>query len=196
MAHGVVHTSATQEHHEHGNGIKNSNKNTGKNVNNSKNKKNSGGDDNTGKDDKGHNEVSFTQQVSPLSSAPNHQHIIIWRLDFDVDGVPNSVYEANPVRVEKSKTNPCGTAFGFTEELLAHETSRRFAVDRHWSVQSTKLNPVTNHPTAYSIELGRTNKLWPSSESPTAQRYSFLNCPIHFTKYHANELYGGEYPIF
>ena len=56
--------------------------------------------------------------VAPELNAINHQHFFAMRLDFDLDGVNNSVYEVNTEAEPMGETNPYGNAFYAKSTLL------------------------------------------------------------------------------
>ncbi len=63
--------------------------------------------------------------VAPQVYAPNHQHFFNMRLDFDIDGVNNSVYEIDVVPDEIDENNPYENAFYAKATLLDTELNAR-----------------------------------------------------------------------
>ena len=49
--------------------------------------------------------------IAPGLAAPHHQHLFSARLDVDVDGAANSVYEVEAEPVAAGPENPWGNAF-------------------------------------------------------------------------------------
>ena len=59
--------------------------------------------------------------IAPQLYAPNHQHFFNVRLDMDLDGTANSVYQVDVVPGERSDQNPFGNAFLARATLLEPE---------------------------------------------------------------------------
>ena len=75
----------------------------------------------------------FGRLVPPGLSATNHQHIFCVRLDFDLDGGPNSVAELNSESLPVGPDNPPRQRLGFGEPDIRHRTpgsTRRKPLDR------------------------------------------------------------------
>ena len=53
----------------------------------------------------------FANVVAPGVAAPHHQHLFNVRLDFDVDGPENEVYEVEAETMPTGRDNPWGNAF-------------------------------------------------------------------------------------
>src|SRR5690606_40404095 len=73
--------------------------------------------------------------------APIHQHVFNVRLDFDVDGTANSVYEIDTGTDPAGPDNPLGNAFRTTATPLTSElrAQQRVSLDpaRYWEVRSS-----------------------------------------------------------
>ncbi|MEB3103925.1 primary-amine oxidase [Paenibacillaceae bacterium T2] len=67
------------------------------------------------------NPPKYGAMIGPNLYAPNHQHFFNMRLDLQIDGVNNSVYEVNTVAPPKDDNNPYGNAFYAESTLLATE---------------------------------------------------------------------------
>src|SRR5205807_8672675 len=59
----------------------------------------------------GDGELGNAAMVAPQLAAPYHQHLFNVRLDFDVDGTANTVYEVDSVAAPDGPDNPLGNAF-------------------------------------------------------------------------------------
>lgn len=72
--------------------------------------------------------------------APNHQHIFNFRLDLDVDGQDNSLYEVHTETAQPGPENPLGNGFYTKQTLLSRESEAQQSIDpqsgRHWLVVS------------------------------------------------------------
>ncbi len=66
-------------------------------------------------------EPEYAGIVAPGVAAPNHQHMFSARLDFDVDGTRNEVYEVEAERVPTGAENPWGNAFRARKTRLDSE---------------------------------------------------------------------------
>ena len=63
----------------------------------------------------------YAPLIAPGLAAPHHQHLFSVRLDFDVDGTANSVYEVDAVAAPPGPDNPWRNAFQPEATLLATE---------------------------------------------------------------------------
>src|SRR5439155_22614066 len=96
--------------------------------------------------------------VAPGIGAPHHQHLFCFRLDFDVDGIENSVYETELEGMPVSPDNPYGNALVSTMRLLGTESQAQRLVDpargRQWRVVNpSRLNAV-GQPVGYRLVPG------------------------------------------
>ena len=79
----------------------------------------------------------------------NHQHIFNVRLDLDVDGMDNSVYEIDSDVLPMDETNPWGNAFASRSTLLETEAAAQRLIDpfkaRCWKiVNPSRATPSTS----------------------------------------------------
>src|SRR5207237_3698622 len=63
--------------------------------------------------------------IAPQLYAPNHQHFFNVRLDFDLDGMPNTVYQMDIVADEPGEANPYSNAFQAKATALKSEKQAR-----------------------------------------------------------------------
>jgi primary-amine oxidase len=135
----------------------------------------------------------YGQTVAPKIAAPNHQHFINFRIDFDVDGTDNRVAEVNVV----SAPSTSGNAFTAQETPLATEQFRDAApaTSRSWVVESaSKLNAL-GEPTAYALEPGDDGIPRQRPDFPALQRAPFAQHPFWVTLAKDAEQYAaGDYP--
>jgi primary-amine oxidase len=128
--------------------------------------------------------------------APIHQHIFNVRLDFDLDGGPNAVYE---VDTEIPADNPTGSAFYTVDRLLQTERDAARLADpsryRFWKVVNrARLNAV-EEAVAYRIIPTDAITLAAAPDSHVAQRAGFATRNLWVTPFSAEERYpAGEYP--
>ncbi len=127
-------------------------------------------------------------------AAPNHQHFLNFRLDFDVDGVKNRAVEENIAHVDHTHFD---NMFDVTKTVLATEGFRNFNImsNRSWLIESATSTNAIGESTAYAIEgTGYTPPLSKANYAPL-QRALFANHQLWVTRYREGELYAsGEYP--
>ena len=141
-------------------------------------------------DDAAHEHTSHT--VGPNLVAPHHQHFFNFRLDFDVDGPANSIYESNSRAVEDDK-NPYGNVFLMEATRLASEKAAQrdisLAAQRKWKV----VNPASN--TAYLLAPGDNSLPYVRASAPARKRAAFLNHHFWATRFREAEMHAsGYYP--
>ena len=148
-------------------------------------------------------ELEETEQFGTLVGenvfAPNHQHFFNFRLDFDVDGVANSVMEGNVKGLPVSETNPFGNAFYEEETLLTTEKAAMRDMDfqqhREWTVINATEENSLGGEIGYSLEPEGNAVPYGTLESDVRQRAGFVNHHLWVTQYDDSELYGaGDYP--
>jgi primary-amine oxidase len=145
-------------------------------------------------------EPEFANLVAPGVAAPHHQHLFSARLDLDVDGTENTVYEVNAERVPTGPDNPWGNAFRqaatrFDSELAAQRDTNA-ATSRVWKVvHSTRTNRL-GQPVGYKlVPTMSTPTMLASPESSVGQRAGFARHNLWVTPYRRDERRAaGEYP--
>ena len=111
--------------------------------------------------------------IAPGLAAPFHQHLFNVRLDMEVDGPDNEVYEVDavPTGSPGSAENPWGNAFGTNVTLLQSELAAQRDVDasrsRSWRIANRSRQNAVGAPTAYKLLPGATPTLL---ADPTFQR--------------------------
>ncbi len=147
----------------------------------------------------GQERPQFAPLIAPNLASPIHQHLFCFRLDFDLDGTANSVYEVNVEPAPTGADNADGTAFQATARLLATESEGMRKVDaarsRSWKV----VNPVrTNRlgmPVAYRLLPGPTPALLADPGSQVAQRAGFARHNLWVTPFDESQLCAaGDHP--
>jgi primary-amine oxidase len=132
--------------------------------------------------------------------APHHQHFFNLRLDFDVDGTPNSIKEFNLSTDRRGRANPYGNGFSLTETVFAREREAvrdlNPASHRMWAVFNPGSVSSLGHPAAYVIEPGMNTVPFLAKDSPAVQRAGFTDHHFFATRYRATELHAaGDYPV-
>ena len=86
----------------------------------------------------GESRPEYAPLVAPNLASPIHQHLFCFRLDTEIDGETNSVYEVDTVPAPVGADNPHGTAFRAEARLLATEADAKRKVDpgrsRYWKI--------------------------------------------------------------
>ncbi len=141
----------------------------------------------------------FASMVAPQLAAPYHQHLFNVRLDMDVDGTTNSIYEMEARPLPLGVDNPWSNAFESCATLLRTETEAQRVADpacsRHWKVVSSTAKNRLGRPTAYKLLPGPTPTLLASAHSSVGRRAAFATKNLWVTPYDPGERRAaGEYP--
>ncbi len=141
----------------------------------------------------------FASMVAPQLAAPFHQHLFNVRLDADVDGPANSVYEVDTHPVPPGPDNPWSNAFAPVATLLETESRARRVVDpaasRHWKIVNPRSHNRLGLPVAYKLVPGSTPTLLAHPDSSVAKRAGFATRNLWVTPYDRGERRAaGDYP--
>ncbi len=142
----------------------------------------------------------FGNEVAPGVYAPFHQHMFCARLDLDVDGENNSVYEVEAERVPPGPGNPWGNAFRAKKTLLETEKAAQRevnpAVSRSWRVVSETARNGMGQPTSYKlVPTMSTPTLLAHETSSVGRRAEFAQHNLWVTPYAPAETRAaGDYP--
>jgi primary-amine oxidase len=139
------------------------------------------------------------RMVAPGLAAPLHQHLFNVRLDVEVDGADNVVFEVDAVPAPPGKGNPVGSAFGTAATLLDTELAARRDVDptrsRTWRIANRGRRNGVGQPTAYKLVPGATPTLLAGPESSIGRRAAFAAHNLWVTPFHPDERRAaGDYP--
>ena len=106
---------------------------------------------------------AFANVIAEGIAAPHHQHMFNARLDFDVDGETNEIYEVDAERMPPGPDNPWLNAFRPKSTRLESESAAKREVDasvsRSWRITNPTARNGLGQPTAY--------KLVPTMSTPT-----------------------------
>src|SRR4051794_10459517 len=133
-------------------------------------------------------------------AAPHHQHLFCARLDLDVDGTENSVYEVNAVPVPPGPDNPWANAFrADTARLdteLAAQRDMDAATSRSWRVVNDGVTNRLGQPVGYKlIPTMSTPTMLAAPESSVGKRAGFARHNLWVTPYAPDERRAaGEFP--
>jgi primary-amine oxidase len=131
--------------------------------------------------------------------AMHHQHFFNVRLDFDLDGEKNSVYEVHSEPTPPGPENPYGNAFHVEKRLLEREGEAQGEVDqlaaKSWLVVNPEVRNATGKPVAYRLLPGHNVRSFAQPGSSRAKRAGFIGKHVWVTQYDPDELYAaGDYP--
>ncbi|WP_071289586.1 primary-amine oxidase [Mycolicibacterium llatzerense] len=122
--------------------------------------------------------------------APIHQHIFNVRLDFELDGPQNAVYEVDTVVPQDNPTQSCF----YTVDRLLHseqEAVRRADAGKHrfWKVVNHDSRNIVDEPVAYRLQPTDAITLCATPESWVAKRAGFATNNFWVTAYDESERY-------
>jgi primary-amine oxidase len=152
-------------------------------------------------------EPQFANVVAPGVAAPHHQHLFNVRLDFDVDGPDNEIYEVEAETMPYGPDNPWGNAFRpHTTRLGSEVRAQRnvnAATSRCWKVVNPHVLNGLGQPVAYKlIPTMSTPTLLAHPDSSVGKRAGFAQHNLWATAYapeerraagdHPNQHAGGD----
>lgn len=142
----------------------------------------------------------FANVVAPGVAAPHHQHMFNVRLDFDVDGTDNEVYEVEAETMPWGDDNPWGNAFRPNATRLESEADARRTVNpatsRCWKVVNPHVRNGLGQPVAYKlVPTMSTPTLLAQPDSSVGKRAGFAQHNLWATPYAPDERRAaGEHP--
>jgi primary-amine oxidase len=143
---------------------------------------------------------AFANVIADGVAAPHHQHLFNARLDFDVDGAENEVYEVEAERMPAGPDNPWLNAFRQKATRFETETDARRDIDaahsRTWRIANPNARNALGQPTAYKlVPTMSTPTLMAHPDSPIGRRAGFARHNLWVTPYEPEERRAaGEYP--
>jgi primary-amine oxidase len=142
----------------------------------------------------------FANVIAPGIAAPHHQHLFSARLDLDVDGPANSVYEVESEVMPPGPDNPWGNAFRPRVTPLTHELAAQretnSATSRTWRVVNPSSHNALGQPVGYKLApTTSTPTMLASPESSVGRRAGFARHNLWVTPYSRDERRAaGEFP--
>jgi primary-amine oxidase len=128
--------------------------------------------------------------------APNHQHFLNFRFDFDVDGIDNVATTKDIVHVPAAAGGG-DNVFEATETAIASEgaVSADPTRTRSWEIRSAVATNSLGEPTAYAVELPYLAFPLSEPDYPPLLRAQFAAQQFWVTRYQDGELYAaGDHP--
>ena len=140
----------------------------------------------------GEERPAFAPLIAPNLASPIHQHLFCFRLDFDLDGTANSVYEIDTEPAPLGDDNPEGTAFRANARLLGTEGAAKRSVDagraRTWKVVNPNRRNRLGVPVGYKLLPGPTPTLMAAADSQVAARAGFARHNLWVTRFDDEQL--------
>ena len=142
----------------------------------------------------------FANMIAPGLAAPHHQHLFSARLDFDLDGTANSVYEVEAEIIPPGPDNPWKNAFRPKATRLdteqAAQRDMNAATSRTWRIVNEHSRNRLGNPVAYKlIPTMSTPTMLADPDSSVGRRAGFARHNLWVTPYAPDERRAsGEYP--
>jgi primary-amine oxidase len=137
--------------------------------------------------------------VAPQLYAPVHQHFFNVRLDMDIDGAANSVYQVDVVPDEPGPKNPFANAFSAQGTLLRTEKQARSHMNlqtaRTWKIVNENVKNALGEPVGYKFFPGDNCFPFAATDAWWRKRAGFVNYHVWVTPFREDERHaGGDYP--
>ena len=137
--------------------------------------------------------------IAPQLYAPAHQHFFNMRLDFDLDGVRNSIQRVDVVPEEEGPGNPQHNGFYAQATPLKSEKEARghlnFDTARTWRITNPAVKNAVGQPVAYKFIPGDNSKPMAGPQAWWRKRAGFVENHIWVTPFDKTENHGGgDYP--
>ena len=132
----------------------------------------------------------YGNEVYTGVNAHNHQHLFCLRIDPNLDGPKNTIYQVDATRSQHpvgSEQNKYGNAFFATKTKYATATDAQADYDgsssRTWDIANeNKLNKYSHKPVAYKLVSREVAPLLPQEGGLAWRRAGFARHAIHVTK--------------
>lgn len=137
--------------------------------------------------------------LAPNIVGINHQHFFCFRMDFDVDGTQNNLYELNVRPLDESRGHLQQNTFTLERTLLRREEEAARDLNevqnRSWKVVNQNARRYLGHFPGYVIEPGTNAYPYSHPDSYNRKRAGFLQHHFWATQYKPDEIYAaGDYP--
>ncbi|GIZ47935.1 hypothetical protein CKM354_001101000 [Cercospora kikuchii] len=145
----------------------------------------------------GEDAAPWGTEVYPGVNAHNHQHLFCLRLDPNIDGPNNTIFQVDATRGEApvgSSENPYGNAFYAKKTKLATPNTAKSNYDgntsRTWDMANTnKINAYSKKPVSYKLVSREVPPLLPKEGSLVWKRAGFARHAVHVTKYDDSQIH-------
>lgn len=143
------------------------------------------------------------QRYAKQLIALNHTHVATWRIDFDIDGLKNTIVEKNVYRVCDREVSPCGDSVKVVETPITHEkdASRDLKIKRNrtWEVHNENSKNRLGFPRGYEIfGLGANGNFTSLARDNGAAHthFKYIEHHLHVTAFNDKEQFAsGEFPV-
>jgi primary-amine oxidase len=137
--------------------------------------------------------------VAPQLYAPNHQHFFNVRLDFDLDGMANTIQQVDIVPEPIDADNPYENAFAARAMSLKTEqqalANLNVESSRTWKIVNPQVKNAVGEPVGYKFFPGDNAFPMASPEAWWRKRAGFVNHHVWVTPFHEDESFAaGDYP--
>ena len=143
---------------------------------------------------------AYGQRLTPDGLyGPIHQHFFSMRLDMDVDGPVNSVYEVHAEAVPPGPENPHGNAFRTRSTKMRTESEAQQMIDplngRYWRVENPDARNAVDEPVAYKLMPKNNVQSFSQPDASITSRAAFITKHMWVTPYREDERFpAGNYP--
>ena len=143
--------------------------------------------------------LPYGTMIAPLLYAPNHQHFFNMRLDFDLDGMENTVQRIDVVADPIDESNPYENAFrARPTDLLTEKQARdnlKIETARTWKIINPAVRNAVGQPVGYKFMPGDNSVPLASRNSWWRKRAGFVENHVWVTPFHEDERFAaGDYP--
>jgi len=137
--------------------------------------------------------------IAPQLYGPNHQHFFNVRLDFDLDGVANSVQQVDAVAEPVDENNSFENAFYAKATVMETEKQARahlkLETARTWKIINPAVTNAVGDPVGYKFMPGDNSFPLASPNAWWRKRAGFVNHHVWVTPYREEEKYAaGDFP--
>ncbi len=137
--------------------------------------------------------------IAPQLYAPNHQHFFNVRLDFDLDGMSNTVQQIDVVPDPIDENNPFENAFVAQAVSMKTEKQARAHLNletaRTWKIVNPDRKNAVGEPVGYKFMPGDNCFPMASKNAWWRKRAGFVDHHVWVTPYRDDECFAaGDYP--
>lgn len=130
--------------------------------------------------------------VSAGLASPVHQHLFCFRLDWDLDGGTNSLYESEVEALPPGPKNPTGTQFRSVSRHLKTEAEAKRVIapqsSRYWKIVNPNKTNGWGQPVAYKLVPAATPTLLAHEDSVVGKRAAFARYNLWATPFAEGEM--------